>query len=183
MSKFHGSIDDIIKDSEKVSLSDTDILNITDHKCTILTYQDLERFNTIDEVLGTFGAVVILYQHDQNFGHWVALFRVNDTILDFFDPFGIKLDTELKFSPFNLRLHQGKEVKHLSHLIDQSRYKLIQNTTKFQEEVSDVNTCGRWCALRVRFREISLKRFSKIFAKTDCYTPDWIVSALTLLFS
>ncbi len=37
-----------ILNAEKVSLSGDDILNITDNKCTVMRYQDLEKFQNID---------------------------------------------------------------------------------------------------------------------------------------
>ena len=46
------SIEKIIKNSEVVDLSDSDILNITNGRCDIHTYSDLERFRTTDQVLG-----------------------------------------------------------------------------------------------------------------------------------
>lgn len=176
------SIEKIIKNSESVDLSDSDILEITKGRCSIHTYSDLERFKNINQVLGLYGCAVILYQHEEDYGHWVTLFRVNDDTLEFFDPYGIPIDEELKQSPFNTRRHQGAIVPHLSHLIDQSGYKLIQNTRKLQSFKEDVNTCGRWISLRVRWRYVPLEKFVEMFSGTH-FDGDFYVSALTLLFS
>jgi hypothetical protein len=172
------SIEKIIQKSEVVDLSDTDILNITNGRCAIHTYADLERFRTIDQVLGDWNCAVILYQHEEDFGHWVTLFKVDKNTLEFFDPYGIEIDRELKQSPFNTRRHQGKIVPHLSHLIKQSRYRLIQNRKKLQSFKQDVNTCGRWVSLRVRWRYIALEKFVQMFSGTH-FDGDFYASALT----
>ncbi len=118
--KYINSIDKIILNAEKVSLSGDDILNITDNKCTVMRYQDLEKFQNIDQALEPHGAIVLLYQHEADFGHWVAVFKVNDSTIEVFDSYGIPIDSEIDFSPFQLRRHQGEKVAHLTHLIEQS---------------------------------------------------------------
>ena len=95
------SIDAIVKNSENYSLSDTEILNLTDNQCKIISYQDLENYNDIDEVLTPFGATVILYQQKQKVGHWTVLIKHSNTLLEIFDSLGLGLDKELEFSEYN----------------------------------------------------------------------------------
>ena len=172
-----------IKRAEAVSLSNDDLLVLTNNKVNILTYEELEDAKNIDEVLGINEAAIILYQTQSDYGHWVSLFKVNDTTLEFFDSLGWKVDQELKFSKYSLRVHKGEEVPHLSHLIEQSNYKLIQNTDKLQKNARDDSTCGRWSGLRIRLRDMPLKKFVELFTKTKEFEPDFWVSALTILFS
>ena len=183
--KYTNSIDTIIKDAEKVSLSDTDILNITDNKCTVMRYQDLEKYDNINQALEPHGAIVLLYQHEADFGHWVAVFKVNDSTIEVFDSYGIPIDSEIEFSPFQIRRHQGEKIAHLTHLIEQSpQYtKVLENKEPLQKDKKDVSTCGRWAAVRIRFRDVPLKQFDKMFRNTSCGNPDFTVSALTILFS
>ena len=182
--KYVNSIDTIIKDSEKISLSDTDILNITDNKSKVMRYQDLENYDTIDQALEPHGAIVLLYQHEADFGHWVSVFKVNNSTIEVFDSYGIPIDSEIDFSPFQIRRHKGEKVAHLSHLIEQSQYtKVLENKVPLQKDKKDVNTCGRWASVRIRFRDVPLKTFDKMFRNTSCGDPDFTVSAMTLLFS
>ena len=182
--KYVNSIDTIIKDGEKISLSDTDILNITDNKCKVMRYQDLENYDTIDQALEPHGAIVLLYQHEADFGHWVAVFKVNDSTIEVFDSYGIPIDSEIDFSPFQIRRHKGEKVAHLTHLIEQSQYtKVLENKVPLQKDKKDVNTCGRWASIRIRFRDVHLKQFDKMFRNTSCGDSDFTVTALTLLFS
>lgn len=177
-------IDKIITNSEKFELSGKDILRITDNKCSILTYEQLEQFETIDDALGEFGAIILLYETKKfNEGHWTALFKVNETTLEFFDSYGLCLDCELKIAPeFNVREHNGVLVPHLTKLVNTSHYtKLIYNKTQFQKIAKDVNTCGRYTALRVRMRDLPLKTYTDYLTKNKCYDSDFWVSSMTLL--
>lgn len=176
------NIDDIIKNSEAYSLSDNEILNLTDNKCKIISYQDLEKFNNIDEVLEPHGATVILYQEKEKVGHWTVLLKHSNNLLEIFDSLGLGLDKELEFSEYNKRRHGGRAIPHLSILIENSKYKIEANTVQLQKDSKDINTCGKWCAIRVKFREKRLKDFVEMFKNSKIMDGDKWVSALTLCF-
>ena len=176
-----GGIDKDIKRAENVYLSDEDVLRITDNKCKILLYSDLEQYHDIDSVLEPHGAVIILYQLEQYVGHWIAIIKHDSKHIETFDPYGMKIDQELQFSQYNLRRHNGMRVPHLTHLLDNSPYQISYNDMQLQEFKHHVNTCGRWAALRVRFRSDSLNDFINLFTDNKCYNGDFFVSALTLL--
>jgi hypothetical protein len=175
------SIDKIIKKSEDIDLSGNDIMRITEGKTNMLSYDKLEEYNNIDEVLGPHGCVVILYQTKENTGHWVCLFKRDGNVLEFFDPYGLVLDQELPLSTYNLQRHNGVLTPHLTALIKQSSYKVSNNIHKLQEFKHDVNTCGRWVSLRVKWRSKSLSEFIKLLTTNENYNGDFWVSALTIL--
>ena len=173
-------MDKVIILSEKVELSDIDILAITKHQTKIITYDKLHNIFDIEEILEPYGSAVILYTTKENFNHWVTLFKVNDTTLEFFDPYGLKVDEELNLEiKENLRPLDDDRIPHLSDILNNSNYKLIYNNFRLQKLLKDHNTCGRWCAVRLRFKYIPLKYFIDLFKKNG----DYIVSSLTLLFS
>ena len=175
-------IDKIIYDAEDIDLTGDDIFRITDGKCEIMKYEDLKNYDDIDSVLGHYGAVVILYQTKENFGHWVCLFKKNDTTLEFFDPYGLSVDEELEISPkFNMRLHNGVLTPHLSSLINKSGYRLITNKTQIQKFLKHTETCGRHVSLRIRLRNIELGKYIRLLTKNEHYDADFWVSALTIL--
>ena len=177
-------IDKQIVKGEDYSLSTNDILRITDNKCKVIAYEELEHISSIDELLEPHGAAIILYENSDDglYGHWTALFKTDQGTLEFFDPYAIKLDGELNLNnDFNFRVHNGVEVAHLSHLISQSEYKVKSNKVQLQEVKKHVNTCGRWTALRIRFRDVSIRRFIDLMTKNEAYKPDFWVTALTLL--
>jgi len=173
-------IDEVIVDAERFPLTGGDMLRIADGKTNIILYEDLENVNDINDVLSPHDAVIILYQTAENFGHWVTLLKDGNTI-EFYDAYGLNVDEELNLdNEFHKRIHEGKIVPHLSHLINQSGYKVIFNRERLQSKLSDVNTCGRYCALRVRLRNYSIEKFNGLWKNNKHYSPDWFVSATTL---
>lgn len=174
-------MDKIIKDSEKFALSGEDLHRIVDGKANILSYEQLENVSSIEELLQPYGASIILYETKENFGHWVCLFEKGEKSLEFFDPYGLKMDEELNFSnELHLRQHQGVITPHLTALVEAGGYKVKSNTTQLQKFLEDVNTCGRHCGMRLRLRSHSLKEFITLMTKNKEYDADFWVSALTL---
>lgn len=173
-------VDTIIADAEAFPLSGDDILRITDNKTNVMIYEDLAQYDDIDEILEPHGAVVILYRTREDFGHFVALLKTGEKSLEFYDSYGLKVDEELKLAPFHMRIHNDREVFHLTHLIQQSGYRVKSNLVRLQKNLSHVNTCGRYSALRIRLREFSMERFNALLKNNRSYHPDFWVSALTL---
>ena len=163
----------LIRHGESVSLSADDILKITDNRCDVMVYTDLHKITDINQLFENKDAVVILYQAKENYGHFISLLKHSDHILEFFDPYGFDIDEELKFSEFNIREHEGQLVPHLKHLIDNSGYQLIVNKQKLQQFKKDVNTCGRWCAVRIKFLHLSLAQFINLMTKNRYYDGDF----------
>jgi len=174
------SIKNLIKKAEEVELTGEQMTLITEGKCRVIAYEELENCNTIDACFQGKEGLIILYQKRNNNGHWCLLFKENANTLSFYDPYAFQMDEELKFSDYNLQKHQGQQVGHLTALIDKSNYKLIQNKTRFQKMENDINTCGRHVCCRFRMREYSNKEYASLFKGVD---PDFYVSALTILYS
>ena len=179
--KLNG-IDEIIKNGENYDLSGTDILRITDNKTNIYKYEDLENVQYLDEIFNLYGAAIILYQTAEKYGHWVSLIKKSNKLLEFYDPYGINVDDELNIdNNYHLRIHGGKLVPHLTSLIEKGGWRVEVNKTQIQKIKEDVNTCGRYCALRVRFKNLSMLKFNNLFLNNKCYDSDFWASALTIL--
>ena len=170
-------IDKNILGSENIDLSGADIERITDGKCKIIAYEELQKYNTLDELLNPYDAVIVLYQTKKNYGHWVSILKY-DNYIEFFDPYGFGIDEELEIID---HLHLRNQTPHLTYLINESNYRVIFNDKKLQKFSEHINTCGRWCSLRVRFKDISLKKFINLMTKNKYYDGDFWVSALTIL--
>jgi len=171
-------MDKIIIHSELIDLSGQDIIDITNDETNILLYSDLDNINNIDDIFNTKNNVALLYQTEENFGHWVALIKKNNTI-EFFDPYGLSVDEELKYSEYNLRTQDGQLVPHLTHLLNNSNYHIIINKCKLQKFKQDINTCGRHISWRIRMRDVELNEYCKLLTDNKHYNPDFWVSALT----
>lgn len=175
-----------IKRGEAISLSDSDILTALDGKCNLLAYEDLEKYSDIESVLGEYGACVILYQSTVDNGHWICIFKHHtkqDTLI-FFDSYGFMIDSELKLSNFNLQVHNGEIVPHLTHLIEQSQYKVESNNFKYQANRQNDNECGRFVIVRLLFRALDIKQFHHFLSNGfDGVNYGDVVTLLTIAFS
>jgi len=153
-------MNDFIAEAESKSLSGQDLkimLSSDANKVKILNYDDLGRFNSIDELMGGDPAVIILMMIETpnapRVGHWIALLNVGNEI-EHFDPYGLKIDQELAIT---------HEVPFLTRLVRKSTKMVRQSTHRFQMFREHVNTCGRWCVVRVRMRDRSNTDFRMFF--------------------
>ena len=167
-----------LKKAEEIDLTGEDLHRMTGGKSNIIKYSDLRHYNNINSVLGQHGACIILYETEMNFGHWTLVFKVNSTTLEHFDSYGLRLEAELRIAPQTTD-EQGRPL--LSTLINKSGYKLIENLHQLQEKKEHVNTCGRWCVLRLIFRDETLNEFVRLFTKNHYYKADLWATALTYL--
>ena len=172
------SFDSFIKNGEDYDLSSDDVMNITDNKYKFILYHDLEKYNNIDDVLGQNKGVILLFQNENHdSGHWVTLWLDGDTLY-FWDSYGLRMDEELKYADYNRRIHNGVPVPHLTHLVEQSNYKVVSNTYRYQKFKTHINTCGRWVATRLKMRDTNEEDFKKLFTKNKYYDGDfWITIA------
>lgn len=176
-----------IKNAESISLSDSDILTSLNSRCNLLAYEDLEHYSEIESVLGEHGACVILYQTSSaTNGHWICVFKhptKQDTLI-FWDSYGFPIDSELKLSKYNLRVHNGESVPHLTHLIEQSTYKVESNNFKYQSNRQNDNSCGRFVIVRLLFRDLDIKQFHHFLSNGyPELSYEATVTLLTIAFS
>jgi hypothetical protein len=159
------------------ALSNTDIMDLIKHKANLMTYRKLKKYKTLDQALGKHGALVLLYETQENFGHWVCVFKRGD-LIEHFDSYGMKPDDEIKFIDSYFRKRHNLHIPHLTALLYESPYKISYNEHKLQKHKEDVNTCGRWVIARLLLRHLPLKQFSKMF-KNKSIEPDKLVTFFT----
>ena len=173
-------IDTQIANSEQNDLSGEDLLKITEGQTKVVPYHNLNQFESIEELLKDFGSVILLYETRKDFGHYTALLYDKNGVLEFFDSYGLKPDEELKYAEYNLE----EGIPYLTKLLNNYNKPIIYNQSKLQKFIRDVNTCGRWTSLRIRFRNIyNLKDFQELFSRTKHFNGDFFVSALTYLYT
>lgn len=171
-------MEDLINKSEDIDLSGDDVRELCRGQVDIVPYHTLDNYESIEQLLAQYGAVILLYETRENFGHYVALFYNNNGDLEFFDSYGMKPDEELNYATYNLK--NGEP--YLTQLLNKYKKKLIVNTEKLQVFKEHINTCGRWTAMRIFFRkEYSLRQFIDLFKNNSHYNGDFWVSAITYL--
>lgn len=151
----------------------------------IITYKELENFNDINQILpNDIDYVIILIETQINKGHWICLLKYNKT-LEIFNSYGDSIQKEMKFVPKLIKDYLGQEFSDISKLLNDAKdkgYKIIENKTEFQAKDSRIQTCGRFCVIRIicliKFG-MNLKEFTKfIYEKTKLFnqSPDFIAS-------
>ena len=165
------------------SLSDEDIMRLNPN-VKIILYEDVSKHRTLDELLHPYDSVIILYEwkrtDDTSSGHYIAVNRVNNGMIEHFDSYAIKPDDELK------QLKRASEAykrmtkqdhKYLLDLYIKSPYTISYNHYPFQSLDEGVSTCGRYCVLRCLFRLLPLEQFAHMIMSTG--NPDDFVTKLT----
>ena len=163
------------KYSTEYSLSNHDILDLLDGDTRVITYPQLAKYKSLDQLLYPYNSAIILYLWKPRYGHWVSVIRNGDKI-EFMDPYGLYPDEPLLKLPMKQRIALNEETPYLSHLFINSPHKITYNNYKFQKSSPMVSTCGRWAVLRVLFKDLSLKQFKKIFYRKNA---DKIISYIT----
>jgi len=158
------------------SLSESDMRKVIP-TLKIISYKDLLKANSIDDVLDEKGRLMLLYlTENETTGHWVCLLKLRDSdILEYFDPYGnYKPDGEKKWlSKAKLR-EFGQDTDHLTKLLKASPYTIKSNATPFQKDVRDNNTCGRHCLCRLYFKHLSLPEYTDMIKQTGISADDFV---------
>jgi len=116
----------------------------------ILKYSELNDANKIEDILTKDNDYFILLIEDSpNKGHWVCMSRYGNTI-EFFDSLAGKPDSQLNWTPMDMRKKLGQGKKILTDLLMETPKKVVYNPVKYQEESTDINTCGRHCIFRIK---------------------------------
>ena len=180
------NMDKRLKMEANIPLSDTQVKALCDGKVKIVTYPELARCKSMKELLAPYNSVIILYISMGNVGHWCALNQVSDgkgkkKLLEFFDPYGSKPDDHLFPLPADFRKKNNMIRAHLCNLMYDSGFPLSYNEHGFQKLAENIQTCGRWCALRVMLKDLTLKQFDEIFniSKYIGIPKDIIATSLT----
>jgi hypothetical protein len=120
--------------------------------CKIVKYADLDQFETIYDLLpNKMDFCLILTESKYNVGHWTALIR-NDNKFEYFDSYGDLPKSILDFIPKYMNKQLGNNYSQdLGKIIGSIKSSDTFQYNKFplQQELEDINTCGRWVIIRV----------------------------------
>jgi len=174
----------IFDQEEKVMLGEDDLKTIAGDEYPIVTYRDIPKARSIDQILGKAKGCFILLEEQPNVGHWVVLFKNGNTI-EYNDSYGVAPDGEISY--FNLGPKLNQEFGYvlnangdypLTALLKKSGCKIIYNKVKLQKDSKNANTCGRFSAFRLCMRDMPLDEYNRRMAKCK-YPPDEMVTLLT----
>lgn len=157
-------------------LTDTDVhRNGIDN---IVSYSDLEKLSSINQLPLEEGVILLYQLEDESTGHWCSLFRNSDGLVEFFDPYGKKPDHWL----FKMKSYNN-EYPFLTQLLLQEQEEenkpIVYNEVSFQKNGDDIATCGRWCVLRLKYKNLPLDIFQTYFGFNKItLTSDELVSLI-----
>lgn len=170
-----------------------DIKYMLNDKIKVVVYDELQQYNTLDELLQPYMAVVILYPnfHDKQCGHWCCCFvNTSGHRVEFFDSYGSYIDE--KIADFDKEVesqrgdtfHQPKKIEpKLLELIYNSPYQnIVFNHVTYQCQKIDTNTCGLWVVWRLKNRQHTEDDFQKMFLDlpvAEGFLPDLVISNIT----
>ena len=181
MNKFGALLDDITN-SEAIPVSDADILKMANNQTKIVLYEQLGQMAVGDFMKlfrpETNNSIILLYQLDSGFGHWICIiYDVNDSQKFFhFCPYGLHPDSMLDSKyPF----------RDLTRLYQESRVPVDVSTFKYQKVRDNVNTCGRWSAVRALYWYMSNDEFKSYITTTKpgllIKNLDDLITVMTML--
>lgn len=174
-------MDNLIKSIYVDDLDLVDVKTLTNNKCPIVLYDNLDINDDILEVIGKNNRCFLLFPtvHGSNSGHWLSiLYNDKTNTLEHFDPYGLDVNQEMQYS--SSRHVQANILGKLYAKAQQKGIKIIFNTVRYQKLTNGVNTCGRHCAIRLRFHYLTPTQYENLMMK-QTMSPDWLVSILTFL--
>jgi hypothetical protein len=166
------SLTNIIKKNKNISLSDSDLKRLVHGRAKVVIYDKLYQYHNLDELLEPYGAVFLLYLFKPRYGHWTAIIKRNNKTVEFFDSYGQIPDDVLNHIPLEFRKKTNQDYPYLSRLLWESPYNIEYNEHHFQKHDKNIKTCGRFAALRVIFRHLTLNKFCEIFDRAGKYSDD-----------
>lgn len=153
----------MLKQIIKTPLFGDEVESINNNKFKVIKYSDIFKYKDIDYLLGPNWGIIILYELKPNIGHYVSIFYNNeDNAIEYFDSLGKLPDQVFKYMPYNLKVYKHG-YPYLIYMILNSGYKYNYNELPLQKNSKNVNTCGWWVGIRLALKDLSLKKFQKIF--------------------
>lgn len=117
----------------------------------IITNKDLLKYKKIEDIFDKkkpIDFVIYLQMDKPNAGHWLVLNKIGDTI-EFFDSYGKPPHEVYNYPSEEQRIKLGTNHDYLSELLNKYKGKVVYNPIQYQEDLNDINTCGRHCCYRV----------------------------------
>lgn len=111
-------------------------------KVRIIKYNDLDNYTSIEEILPSDDTYfILLYLDSPSTGHWVAMTR-NKNLITFFDSYGGKIDSQLKWVDDATRITLDTDKPCLTRLLKSGKTPYNYSPYDYQSNNPSVATCG-----------------------------------------
>jgi hypothetical protein len=149
--------------SEVKPLSSIDITKYMNNDCTIMKYEELDKYNNLRDIFWNSRYVFLLYPITPLYGHWVLVSLHNNNV-EIYDSFGLYPDTEDQ--------HGTKKMpKYLSDLMIKSPSNIKLSYNDIQQQAWDTNYCGYHACCRAYHSNMKLDKYNSML-KNSGITPD-----------
>lgn len=162
-----------------IALSDADIRRALGNGTLILSYNELAKYKSVEDILRNHHSAIILYiNQGDNCGHWTCLIKHPDrsgSIIDrveFFDPYGGsqlgRPDAEFQFIDKEQRKINYRGAPYLSKLLYDYAKKggiVEYNHHQLQKEGAGIATCGRHCIVRIKTKHLPLNTYASMIKR------------------
>ena len=149
-------------------------------------FSSLKNQSDLINVFGDKDAFVLFYGVDSAVrGHYTTFLIHRDRgVIEHWDSYGYDLDKLLRISDYEYKQSMGENYIKDAVARACARYGLRfeENKKQFQKKSNMVSTCGKYSCVRIIFKDLSLSQFNNLL-EDERISPDWLVSALTVLFS
>ncbi len=162
-------------DKPSYSLTSGDIYKFFNGKVKILTFKDIAKYDTLEELLYPYNRVVILFERSKGVGHWTSLHKNRAGDIYFFDSYSIKPENQLKYSAGKNRYLKQRQ-KTLLRLFDGHTVKY--NPVALQAWKKGISTCGRWVISRLSCDHLNSYEFADLI-KSQTDNPDQFITDAT----
>jgi DNA adenine methylase len=114
-------------------------------KVRIIKYNDLDNYTSIEEILPSDDTYfILLYLDSPSTGHWVAMTR-NKNLITFFDSYGGKIDSQLKWVDMGERIRLDTDKPCLTRLLKAGNVPYNYSPYDYQSNNPNIATCGSHC--------------------------------------
>ena len=147
------------------SMSDTDLHEYFPN-ARVLKYSELPVETPAEDFLKKGEVVYILYEAEENSGHWVAMCRsAEPDCIYYFDAYSNPPDTPLKWVDDETNARLGQSRKTLTQMFSITKIPVYYNNYAYQDKDDKrMATCGRWAtSFLIHFKKYggNLKSFKQ----------------------
>lgn len=182
------SLISFLRNAEQRPLSDSDLRHITRNpRLKVIPYHELPKYTRLEDCFNGNNYCIILLESAFNNGHYIALcYNQKNNELSFNDSYGQSHDKLIRKLDYYTHTDNGEYF--LNRLIrdfkNRRQCTYVQNTQTYQYLSNQVNTCGRYAAIRCVLNFMTLSQYNKSMIDLMEYlkmSPDDLISLLTLI--
>ena len=178
-----------VQNEENYCLTPDDINKIVGSYCLLIKYPDLSNYD-YNSFMKLFknnkeGFILFFETKNANVGHYECCFK-NSQGINFFDSYGLYPDKAESYLSANKRIQLGETKPLLTKLLNEcmdNGWKCRYNNIEYQQMDSNISTCGRYCAVRLKNSHLTDSQFyaymESMKKRFDAKTMDEAITKLT----